>query len=303
MKDLDYVVFSLAGLYFILVIFPAMQLIRIHMRVPDLGWTTQKLFLFLTLLSSLVRTVFFIVVPWLHDNVFFMAQFAKHPAFTILDQLPAVLFFSTYTLLILFWAEIIHHARNQSISFPQKLRPIFMSINMVLYLVLIAFWLVLFIFNSQQKYIDDALNGFLASIFLFAAFGFILYGGRLYVMLKQFPIESRGRRSKLKEVGWVSVICTTCFTLRAALLIYSTISQKIDARFWFVGAYYVVVEVLPSSLVLFILRKLPPKREDKTPHGPYGYTKVNPTQFERYDRYDSENYRINLDANNINTTS
>jgi hypothetical protein len=33
-----------------------------------------------------------------------------------------------------------------------------------------------------------------------AAIGFAFYGGRLYFMLKQFPIELKGRRSKLKEV-------------------------------------------------------------------------------------------------------
>ena len=33
-----------------------------------------------------------------------------------------------------------------------------------------------------------------------AAAGFLLYGGRLFIMLRRFPIESRGRRKKLREV-------------------------------------------------------------------------------------------------------
>ena len=33
-----------------------------------------------------------------------------------------------------------------------------------------------------------------------AAGGFLLYGGRLFIMLRRFPIESRGRRKKLREV-------------------------------------------------------------------------------------------------------
>lgn len=52
---LKYIIYVLAGLYCLLAIIPAIQLVRIQRRVPDLGWTTQKLFLCLTLLSSVGR--------------------------------------------------------------------------------------------------------------------------------------------------------------------------------------------------------------------------------------------------------
>jgi hypothetical protein len=52
-KELSIVVYTLGSLYFLLMVVPVVQLVRIHLRVPDLGWTTQKLFLCLTLLSSL----------------------------------------------------------------------------------------------------------------------------------------------------------------------------------------------------------------------------------------------------------
>lgn len=59
-------------------------------------------------------------------------------------------------------------------------------------------------------------NLWLAAVFLAAAAGFLLYGGRLFVMLQRFPIESRGRRKKLREVGLVTSICAGCFTFRCA---------------------------------------------------------------------------------------
>jgi len=288
------VVYALGGMYFFLMIIPAVQLIRIHFRVPDLGWTTQKLFLCLTLLSSMVRCGFFAVVPILHGE-FFMVNFENYPVFTILDTLPSILFFSTYTLLILFWAEIIHHARNQSLSFPQKLRPVFMTINMLVYLILVGCWLLLFFLYNHTYVIDIAVNVFLSVIYLCAGAGFVVYGGRLYIMLRQFPIESRGRSSKLKEVGWVTIICTTCFVLRAALLIFSTVDRAMDVNDLFIGGYYFVVEILPSALVLFILRKLPPKRD---PH------KENPilNSYSRltthtYDRYTPDHYQVKIDVN------
>lgn len=42
---------------------------------------------------------------------------------------------------------------------------------------------------------------FLLQVSVAAAAGFLLYGGRLFIMLRRFPIESRGRRKKLREVG------------------------------------------------------------------------------------------------------
>jgi hypothetical protein len=56
--------------------------------------------------------------------------------------------------------------------------------------------------------------GFLAAVSLAAAVGFLLYGGRLFLMLQRFPIESRGRKKKLREVGMVTSICAACFTIR-----------------------------------------------------------------------------------------
>ena len=50
----------------------------------------------------------------------------------VLLDLPGLLFFSTYTLLVLFWAEIYHQARSLPTS---KLRPIFVTANAVVYIV------------------------------------------------------------------------------------------------------------------------------------------------------------------------
>jgi hypothetical protein len=64
-------------------------------------------------------------------------------------------------------------------------------------------------------------NTFMAFVSVVAALGFLIYGGRLFNMLRRFPIESRGRRKKLREVGLVTAICATCFTLRAVLVAWS----------------------------------------------------------------------------------
>jgi hypothetical protein len=69
--------------------------------------------------------------------------------------------------------------------------------------------------NPAQEKVSRVLSaGFLASVSLAAAVGFLLYGGRLFLMLQRFPIESRGRKKKLREVGMVTAICAACFTIR-----------------------------------------------------------------------------------------
>ena len=50
----------------------------------------------------------------------------------VLLDLPGLLFFSTYTLLVLFWAEIYHQARSLSTT---ALRPMFVAFNAVVYSV------------------------------------------------------------------------------------------------------------------------------------------------------------------------
>lgn len=55
---------------------------------------------------------------------------------------------------------------------------------------------------------------FIAFVSVSAAVGFVVYGGRLFLMLQRFPIESRGRKKKLREVGLVTAICAACFSIR-----------------------------------------------------------------------------------------
>ncbi|GKD82271.1 tobamovirus multiplication 1 [Tanacetum coccineum] len=102
---------------------------------------------------------------------------------------------------------------------------------------------------------------------LIAALGFLLYGGRLYLMLRQFPIESKGRQKKLYEVGSVTGICFICFLVRCFVDVLSAFDSQASLDVLDHPVlnliFYMLVEILPSALVLYILRKLPPKRVSK----------------------------------------
>ncbi|TQD69219.1 hypothetical protein C1H46_045248 [Malus baccata] len=54
----------------------------------------------------------------------------------LLMDLPGLLFFSTYTLLVLFWAEIYHQARSLPTD---KLRPAYYVINGLVYFTQVVY--------------------------------------------------------------------------------------------------------------------------------------------------------------------
>ncbi|KHM98994.1 hypothetical protein glysoja_024294 [Glycine soja] len=226
----DRIVYTLAVLYGIVATVALVQLARIQLRVPEYGWTTQKVFHFLNFLVNGVRCVVFIF----YRNVQRLKpEIVQH----ILLDVPSLAFFTTYALLVLFWAEIYYQAS-------------------------ITLWLILWWKPISGLLILSKM--FFAGVSLCAAIGFLLYGRRLFLMLQRFPVESKGRCKKLQEVGYVTTICFLCFLVRCIVMCFNAFDKNANLDVLdhpilnFI--YYLVVEILPSSLVLFILRKLPPKR-------------------------------------------
>ncbi|XP_068638847.1 tobamovirus multiplication protein 1-like [Aristolochia californica] len=249
----DGIFFFLCAAYAIVSSVAMIQLIRIELRVPEYGWTTQKVFHLMNFIVNGVRAVVF----GFHKQVFFF----KPRVYTlVLLDLPGILFFSTYTLLVLFWAEIYHQARSLPTD---KLRIVYISVNCGIYFIQVCIWIYLWI--NDNAVVETIGNVFIAVVSFIAALGFLLYGGRLFFMLRRFPIESKGRQKKLHEVGSVTAICFTCFLIRCIVVMVSAFDAT-NASLEVVDhpvlnlIYYVLAEVLPSALVLYILRKLPPKR-------------------------------------------
>uniref|UniRef100_A0A1J3JTE4 Tobamovirus multiplication protein 3 n=1 Tax=Noccaea caerulescens TaxID=107243 RepID=A0A1J3JTE4_NOCCA len=248
----DSIFYILAVLYGIVSVIAVIQLVRIQLRVPEYGWTTQKVFHFLNFLVNGVRALVFI---FRRNAQNMQPEILQH----ILLDIPSLAFFTTYALLVLFWAEIYYQARAVSTD---GLRPSFFTVNAVVYVIQIALWLVMWWKPVQVMVIISKM--FFAAVSLFAALGFLLYGGRLFLMLQRFPVESKGRRKKLQEVGYVTSICFTCFLIRCIMMCFDAFDDAADLDVLdhpilnFI--YYLLVEILPSTLVLFILRKLPPKR-------------------------------------------
>ncbi|MTV29360.1 DUF1084 domain-containing protein, partial [Nitriliruptoraceae bacterium ZYF776] len=102
-------------------------------------WTTQKVFHLMNFVVNGVRAIVF---------GFHLQVFSLHPKVCIwmLLEVPSLLFFSTYTLLVLFWAEIYHQAKSLPTD---KLRVVYVSVNAGVYLIQGCLWIYLWLDDSR----------------------------------------------------------------------------------------------------------------------------------------------------------
>ncbi|GAB4843615.1 Tobamovirus multiplication protein 3 [Ancistrocladus abbreviatus] len=239
----------LTTLYGLLASMALVQLVRTQIRLSERGWTTQKVFQLLNFIGSAIRCIEFAFHRDIHR---LQPQILQH----IVLDMPNLMLFTTYALLVLFWAEIYYQARCMSID---GLRPSFFAINGVIYFIQIALWGLWWWVPIPVLVIMSKM--FFGIVSLFAALGFLLCGLRLFWMIKRVPVESNARRKKLQEVGYVTGICFSCSVVRCGMICFNAFDRAADLvvldRPVLSMVYYLLVEILPVSLVLFILSKLP----------------------------------------------
>ncbi|CAH8345529.1 unnamed protein product [Eruca vesicaria subsp. sativa] len=245
----DLISFYLRGAYALVSAIALVQLVRIQRRVPEHGWTTQKVFHLMNFIALGARAVLFGYHQLVHPKVLCW----------ILLDLPGLFFLSAYTILILFWAEIYHQAKGLP---GDKLRKTYIGVNVAVYLAQVCVFVCVNAYLVIKVSGNLSVNGFIGVVFSHVYF-LVCY--RLFVMLKRFPIESRGRSKKMYEVVvTVTAIGITSFLIRCIVVGVSAFDGDLTLDVLDRPVqnliYYMVVEVIPSALVLFILRKLPPKR-------------------------------------------
>ncbi|WZZ32761.1 tobamovirus multiplication protein 1 [Brassica napus] len=108
-----------------------------------------------------------------------------------------------------------------------KLRITYISVNVAVYLAQVVIWV--FIWVNDNSTVELVGKIFMSVVSFIAALGFLLYGGRLFIMLIRFPIESKGRRKKLHEVGSVTAICFTCFPIRCIVVGVSAFDRDFNS--------------------------------------------------------------------------
>ncbi|KAK8618305.1 hypothetical protein V6N13_132300 [Hibiscus sabdariffa] len=179
----DGIFYTLCAAYALVSSVALIQLIRIELRVPEYGWTTQKVFHLMNVIVNGVRAVMF----GFHKQVFVL------------------------------------HPKARSLP-TDKLRISFVAINGVVYVIQVCIWVYIWID-------DNGVVEFIGKIFIAVRIAKVTDSAysnpsRLFLMLRCFPIESKGRRKKLHELGSVTAICFTCFLIRCCVLVLSAFDSN-----------------------------------------------------------------------------
>jgi hypothetical protein len=263
-KEIDYAAFVLCLMYVALALIPSAFLLRLKIRHPASPLTIQKMFFVLVIAFACVRSLFFALIPWLwqpYPGEYFLLPTFHHTIFLFMDDIARLIYFSAYTVLILFWNQSIQAAQNN----PQAhLVPAFLIGNSFIYTCQVVIWFLMLFLHNPNGSLDASLNKLSPTFFAFVALIlaglFILYGSRLYTKLVSHPIESRKKRKKARFVALVCIICTLCFAIRGLLMVFLIyIVKPVATDQWYsVFSYYLCTEFLPTALLLYALRRSPP---------------------------------------------
>eukprot|EP01137_Pigoraptor_chileana_P009096 Opistho-2@56869 len=247
--------FSFAACYFLIAIVSLVMLVRsLHRSGLTAKWSTQKLFMLLTCIQTFSRTLFFTLSGI--DRL--QLYEGDRVVMAIFSSIPVMVYFSSFTVILFFWAQLYHFANGQS-SGPVVVTSIFC--NIVFYLTGAIYLCVLFGTDMDNV---RAMNGYSYAVAVYAAFlalAFLLYGWRMYRVFDSITerIDYEGE-SQTTKVLIVTFTCIVSFTARAAFLF--TYTGHLSAHLSASVAYFVICELAPTVAMVAIFRRLPDARND-----------------------------------------
>lgn len=276
--------------YLVLAVTALIQFVRIQLRLSDSGWTLQKAFHLFNVVLCLARgiTLFF----WHEAN-----EREYHTAEMLLLDVPTLMFFTTYTVLALFWAEISYSWDQASAICPP--RYVFLAVNFLVYSATSIAWVMVALGNSGGKASEDggdqgssedkgeeeefSLDEFTRNLSTWFQIGlnfgvavaFVIYGSKLLTLLRDSAAVAEFKRSKMTEVAAVGILCVICFLSKAVLEIVmrwrKSGGEYGDDDVLLNSLFFGVTEVLVISAALGLLSDLPPpvKSEGAPPAQPY----------------------------------
>lgn len=255
--------------------FASIQLVRVIRSSAETGLKLQAKKVFHGIIASvmLVRGVFLVLVP------FFVETSLSIPlgVFIIWNHGAELLFCIAYFMLLMFWVDFyLHMARGRDVNFFHQSRHYFRVVFAVvllvfsLYACLILFWAGFKGKHWQRRNVlDTAGLAVLTIIIIVIGLAFLFIGLQLYLLLMNYAVPSHHTITRARKVGIVATAITVCFLARAIVGLFALFNakrQNADQKGWDVGWVFVTLfffgtEVIPTVLILFLLRNLPKGQE------------------------------------------
>ncbi|KAK9267929.1 hypothetical protein L1049_010366 [Liquidambar formosana] len=290
-RDLVVVNTGLACVDGVIAVLAIWQLIRIHSRDSQLGWTRQKVFHLIIGSSNAGYFVYFVLnlvasckdwVCWLHSCGF------------ILMACPQILFLAAFLLLLSFWVDLCHQADdehdedeecsseeallektnkptslstdNRSTCFPLRSihvgsrQKIVILVAVLVFVLMVASAMLIWIGTDSSSVAQVYVDLFAIAIILLGG-ALAFYGYRLYS--KMSGVRSERVSCEMRKVAGLAVVSVLCFTSSAFVALFTPVLYRpqdvtaVKASLLLI-VYYFIGASVPSGFVLWIMRELPP---------------------------------------------
>ncbi|KAF4668940.1 hypothetical protein FOZ61_005451 [Perkinsus olseni] len=263
-------------LFMIIVILTARQLVKQRREerrgdaapaVSLTGSRTRKLFLIGLCLSNLARAVSLVVDAIVHNEVREHIWEHSVQGWTnyVLMVFPSLLFLSTYSIVILFWAQVYYAAIL--VSYP-LLRPVCIFFNIAVYGVFLIISVVTFLLKAWHQY-SQYIFFIVGFLYIICAVFFFYYGIQVAGQLKDrsrrqrsyggvSTTEASKNHAVLNRVLVLTLTCPLIFLVRGMLSVLYGVGvlrtygpASVDRLAWD-SLVYCVTEWIPSLLIVVV---------------------------------------------------
>eukprot|EP00164_Ancoracysta_twista_P001461 GFYU01001907.1.p1 GENE.GFYU01001907.1~~GFYU01001907.1.p1 ORF type:complete len:316 (-),score=45.48 GFYU01001907.1:501-1448(-) len=265
-----YLLWTLMGLFSAVSLAAGVEIIRNYLLfrlepvlTSSTGWSFRKWFHFLIALSSALRACSIVaIIEWGDPVSDTKASWWNY----VFRSLPGIVFFSTFSLLILFWAQLYYSAvmreSAQTARIVPFLEPAFFLVNGAIYITFASLALATYNNEGYKQFGVDCLY-LLGVSYIVGALGCLVFGRKVAKQLSHGPSDPSqfpGKRLVLARVFSLGLLCTFVFIVRG---VYCFLAIGLDLHYrpesvspyqWD-GIVYAVVELLPSIAVLFLTRQ------------------------------------------------
>jgi hypothetical protein len=179
-------------------------------------------------------------------------------AFYSLDEFATVLFFSLTSILALFWAELYYISIDQAHVFTNIVRPLTYLLNLVAYITIaICSYMVTVSYKNDVDYIYIQYSMLIAITYLLSAAIFGYYAHAAANELAQVPIQLSARKSRLRTLKVLAVICISALIIRPVIVFALTnqslrTDSSLTVSLFFL--YYALLELLPTIATIVFYR-------------------------------------------------
>jgi len=191
-------------------------------------------------------------IVWLTLHTFYASQ---DLATFILNRFSLVFFFTSFTLILLYWAESFHKNYYETKAFLPRLGWIFFISNFVLYVYQFVI-IILFAFGSEDREGNPVYEANIVSDIALSAVisvGFFIYGILLFTRVKNMEDDtSPDRKRELMKILFITIIFTACFLVKCVFVLYRPITSHLLPEIPFYIFNYFLPELIPSLLQIYV---------------------------------------------------